>query len=30
VLLVVAVTIVCNELMRAVEDARKSRRRGLR
>ena len=29
VLLVVAVTIVCNELMRAVEDARKSRRRGL-
>jgi ABC-type nitrate/sulfonate/bicarbonate transport system permease component len=30
VLLVVAVTIVCNELMRAVEDARKARRRGLR
>jgi ABC-type nitrate/sulfonate/bicarbonate transport system permease component len=30
VVLVVAVTIVCNELMRAVEDTRKARRRGLR
>jgi hypothetical protein len=30
VLLVVAVTILCNELMRAVEDVRRSRRRGLR
>jgi ABC-type nitrate/sulfonate/bicarbonate transport system permease component len=30
VLLVVAVTILCNEFMRAVEDVRRSRRRGLR
>jgi ABC-type nitrate/sulfonate/bicarbonate transport system permease component len=30
VLLVVAVTIICNELLRAVEELRKARRRGFR
>jgi ABC-type nitrate/sulfonate/bicarbonate transport system permease component len=30
VLLVVAITVICNELLRAVEEARKARRRGFR